>query len=143
MNLIMQTDFLIYFVLIAIELHSIHTQVGIHNSWLFRVLGIDLRQRNKCPPVIRPMMNKRKIGYLDLLSGNGELPHFFKWKSFHGSKTCTDISERLLDRTHGIITYCHYILNRIPGFAEYEFTALHGSEQIGCCTEFGTFNSLK
>ena len=56
-DLVMDTDFLVHFIIIACELHPVHAQIGIHDARLLRVFGIHLGQRDESPAIVLPVLN--------------------------------------------------------------------------------------
>src|SRR4051794_36618038 len=60
MNLVMQTDFAIGLVIVAADLHAIHSQIRILETGTIRMLGINLRQRDECTSVIGPAFQLRQ-----------------------------------------------------------------------------------
>ena len=53
-NLVMQADLFVGLVFSTGKLNAIHAQVGSLQAGLVGVLGVDLRQRDKCSAVVWP-----------------------------------------------------------------------------------------
>ena len=59
-DLIMQADFPIRFVLSTADLNAVHAQVGVEQTWLLYVFAVDLSQRDKSASVVRPRFEVRE-----------------------------------------------------------------------------------
>ncbi|MNR30064.1 hypothetical protein D3C85_1474950 [compost metagenome] len=70
MNLVMQADFFIEFILVPAQLNPIHPKIGIHNAWLIWIFRIHLRQGNECAAILWPGLDKWKVSNADFLKSS-------------------------------------------------------------------------
>ncbi len=77
MNLVMQAGF-VAGILIAGNLHAVHSQVGASPAFASGSFGIDLRQSDKRATVIGPGDELRQLGQLRALLEQRAVPHFFR-----------------------------------------------------------------
>lgn len=60
-NLVVQADLLIGLILSAGKLHAVHAEIGVLPAGPVSVFGVDLRQRDECSAVVRPVDDLRKL----------------------------------------------------------------------------------
>src|SRR3569833_1328845 len=66
MDLVMQADLLVLYIIVPGKLDTVHTQVGIHNAGLIDILRINLRHSDERAAVQGPVHYLRQVADLRL-----------------------------------------------------------------------------
>lgn len=74
MDLVVQTDFLVLFIVPARELHPVHAQVGIAGSGVVGVFGINLGQGDEGATVGGPAFQLGQLAYSDAIREHRAAP---------------------------------------------------------------------
>ena len=78
MDLVVEPDFRFRIIIVARNLHAVHTHVGLHQPRLAGVLGVHLRQRHKGSAIIRPALQLRQLVQSDLVLHHRSAPDRFR-----------------------------------------------------------------
>ena len=79
-NLIVQPDLAIRHVVVAAQLNAIHAEIRVLEARLVGMLGVDLRQRDEGPAVVRPALElwqliERRLAFNNRSRANTSRPH--------------------------------------------------------------------
>ena len=128
-DLIVQADLLVAFVLAARHLHAVHPQVGRQQTGPIGILGVDKRQRDKCATIIGPGLELRKLIDGRLIPENRPTGHL-TWPHEPQSERCITIAPGMPPEVPGIDLEFDQPPDSVEGVAEQKPGAVEGAEQV-------------
>ncbi len=130
MNLVMQPDFLVLHKVVAIQLDTVHSQVGPGYSGRSRAFGIHLWQCHVATAIHGPRhkAGQPRDGCLPLHHRTGRNPF---GQCMPGSSWRTKVLPWTLERIHGAELELHQALDRFHCIAKNILHALSGAVNVG------------
>ena len=139
-NLIVQADLAVRLVLAAGNLHAVHAQVRLGEARLLGVLGIDLRQRDVRPAVVRPRFQLRQLVERRLVGQHRPGADFLR-PGVQGGPRRFQIQPRAAQHVGRIDLQRHQPFQPVQRVAKDIPHPLHRAEQIADHREAAAFDA--
>ena len=143
MQLVVQADFFVGYIIVSRQLNAVHAEVSVHDTWLIYVFAINLRQGDECTPIMWPVLDLGDIFNANLFGHYGFESWIFEGQGLEGGKGSRSILEGVLQRFHRIVFKIDEFPDLFQTVPENEPAAVQCAEYIGCSSEAGAFDVLK
>src|SRR5690606_1206958 len=131
MQLVMESDLGVGYVIVSTQLYAIHAQVGMHNTGPCYVFGINLGHGYERTAIHRPIDNLRQLADAGGSVQNGCIALCFPWQGRQRCGSNARVPERLLQHPHRVRFHVYQYFDLVKRIAEHETGAFQRAEKVG------------